>query len=367
MDNIVNMGQNDVMSNFTKTDDIMNDMRKIIEGSQKTAHQAVNTILVQRNWLIGYRIASEELNGEDRADYGAEVIKKLSFELTKEFGKGYTKSNLYSFYSFYKTYPEIFQTPSGKSAILLSSSHYNVLLQVKDKIARDWYEKEAYEQPWSVRTLQRNISSQYYYRMLQTQNRNRVENEMKQLTADFQTDKLEFIKNPVIAEFLGLSSNTDFTESELESSILSNIQKFLMELGKGYAFVARQQHIKTEKQDYYIDLVFYNYILKCFVLIDLKTEKITHQDVGQMDMYIRMYDELKRSEGDNPTIGIVLCSDTDEDIARYSVMHGNEQLFASKYKLYLPTEEELRAEIETQKTMYYLQHDKDENDIVNNT
>ena len=367
MDNIVNMGQNDVMSNFTKTDDIMNDMRKIIEGSQKTAHQAVNTILVQRNWLIGYRIASEELNGEDRADYGAEVIKKLSFELTKEFGKGYTKSNLYSFYSFYKTYPEIFQTPSGKSAILLSWSHYNVLLQVKDKIARDWYEKEAYEQPWSVRTLQRNISSQYYYRMLQTQNRNRVENEMKQLTADFQTDKLEFIKNPVIAEFLGLSSNTDFTESELESSILSNIQKFLMELGKGYAFVARQQHIKTEKQDYYIDLVFYNYILKCFVLIDLKTEQITHQDVGQMDMYIRMYDELKRSEGDNPTIGIVLCSDTDEDIARYSVMHGNEQLFASKYKLYLPTEEELRAEIETQKTMYYLQHDKDENDIVNNT
>jgi len=342
MDNIVNMGQNDVMSNFTKTDDIMNDMRKIIEGSQKTAHQAVNTILVQRNWLIGYRIASEELNGEDRADYGAEVIKKLSFELTKEFGKGYTKSNLYSFYSFYKTYPEIFQTVSGKSAILLSWSHYNVLLQVKDKIARDWYEKEAYEQTWSVRTLQRNISSQYYYRMLQTQNRNRVENEMKQLTADFQTDKLEFIKNPVIAEFLGLSSNTDFTESELESSILSNIQKFLMELGKGYAFVARQQHIKTEKQDYYIDLVFYNYILKCFVLIDLKTEKITHQDVGQMDMYIRMYDELKRSEGDNPTIGIVLCSDTDEDIARYSVMHGNEQLFASKYKLYLPTEEELR-------------------------
>ena len=361
MDNIVNMGQNDVMSNFTKTDDIMNDMRKIIEGSQKTAHQAVNTILVQRNWLIGYRIASEELNGEDRADYGAEVIKKLSFELTKEFGKGYTKSNLYSFYSFYKTYPEIFQTVSGKSAILLSWSHYNVLLQVKDKIARDWYEKEAYEQTWSVRTLQRNISSQYYYRMLQTQNRNRVENEMKQLTADFQTDKLEFIKNPVIAEFLGLSSNTDFTESELESSILSNIQKFLMELGKGYAFVARQQHIKTEKQDYYIDLVFFFFILKCFVLIDLKTEKITHQDVGQMDMYIRMYDELKRSEGDNPTIGIVLCSDTDEDIARYSVMHGNEQLFASKYKLYLPTEEELRAEIETQKTMYYLQHDKDEN------
>ncbi|MCD7891081.1 MAG: PDDEXK nuclease domain-containing protein [Ruminococcus sp.] len=360
MDNLTDIGQNDVMKSFTKTDDIMNDMRKIIESSQKTAYQAVNTILVQRNWLIGYRIASEELKSENRADYGAEVIKKLSSQLTKEFGKGFTKSSLYSFYSFYKAYPEIFQTVSGKSAKLLSWSHYSVLLQVKDKTARDWYEREAVKQTWSVRTLQRNISSQYYYRMLQTQNKELVESEMKQLTSDYQTDKLEFIKNPVIAEFLGLSSNSDFTESELESSILTNLQKFLMELGKGYAFVARQQHIHTEKQDYFIDLVFYNYILKCFVLIDLKTEKISHQDVGQMDMYIRMYDELKRSDGDNPTIGIVLCSDTDEDIARYSVMHGNEQLFASKYKLYLPSEEELRAEIETQKTIFYLQHKNDE-------
>ena len=177
----------------------------------------------------------------------------------------------------------------------------------------------------------------------------------KRLTADYQADKLEFIKNPVIAEFLGMASNTDFTESDLEKSILSNLQKFLMEMGKGYAFVARQQHIHTEKQDYFIDLVFYNYILKCFILIDLKTDKVTHQDVGQMDMYIRMYDEFKRGEGDNPTLGIVLCADTDEDVARYSVMHGSEQLFASKYKLYLPTEEELRAEIETQKAIFYLQ------------
>ena len=238
---------------------------------------------------------------------------------------------------------------------MLSWSHYRTLLQVYDKAARDWYAKEAAEQAWSVRTLQRNISSQYYYRLLQTQNTELVEAEMKELTADYQTDKLEFIKNPVVAEFLGLSQNTDFTESDLERSIITNIQKFLMEMGKGYAFVARQQHIKTEKDSYFIDLVFYNYILKCFVLIDLKTSKITHQDVGQMDMYIRMYDELKRSEGDNPTLGIILCSDTDEDIARYSVMHGNEQLFASKYKLYLPSEEELRAEIETQKTMFYLQ------------
>ncbi|MEF2738922.1 MAG: PDDEXK nuclease domain-containing protein [Clostridia bacterium] len=302
------INQNNIVDSFVKTDDILKDMCGIIESSQKAAYRAVNTTLIQRNWLLGYRIASEELQGEDRAKYGAEIIKKLAKELSAEYGKGYTKSNLYSFYSFYKTYPEIFQTPSGKSVGLLSWSHYAALLQVKDKAARDWYEKEA-----------------------------------------------AFIKNPVVAEFLGFAQNTDFTESDLEKSILSNLQKFLMELGKGYAFVARQQHIHTEKQDYYIDLVFYNYILKCFVLIDLKTEKITHQDVGQMDMYIRMYDELKRSEGDNPTIGIVLCSDTDDDIARYSVMHGNEQLFASKYKLYLPTEEELKAEIETQKAMFYLQ------------
>ncbi|WP_370449535.1 PDDEXK nuclease domain-containing protein [Odoribacter sp. AF15-53] len=178
---------------------------------------------------------------------------------------------------------------------------------------------------------------------------------MQKLTTPFQQDKFEFIKNPVVAEFLGLSPNSDFTKSELETTIISNLQKFLMELGKGYAFVSRQQHIHTEKQDYFIDLVFYNYILKYFILIDLKTSKITHQDVGQMDMYIRMYDELKRTEGDNPTLGIVLCADTDEDIARYSILHGNEQLFASKYKTYLPSEDELRAEIETQKRLFYLQ------------
>lgn len=271
-----NVGQNSIMCNYVKTDDILKDMCGIIESSQKSAYQAVNTLLVQRNWLLGYRIASEEMQGNERAKYGAEIIKKLAKELSAEYGKGFTKSNLYSFYSFYKTYPEIFQTSSGKSEGLLSWSHYAVLLQVKDKAARDWYEKEAAEQTWSVRTLQRNISSQYYYRMLKTQKKELVEDEMKTLTASYQNDKMEFIKNPVVAEFLGISQNTDFSESDLEKSILSNLQKFLMELGKGYAFVARQQHIHTEKQDYYIDLVFYNYILKCFVLIDLKTEKITH-------------------------------------------------------------------------------------------
>ena len=347
--------ENFIINSFVKTNDIMKDMCGIIESAQRVAYQAVNVSLVQRNWLIGYRIAEEELKGEDRSEYGLKVIKKLSKSLTEKYGKGFTKTNLYSFYSFYKCFPEIFHSLSGKSQIYLSWTHYRTLLQVNDKTARDWYEKEATEQTWSVRTLQRNIYSQYYYRMLKTQKKDLVENEMKELTEPYQHDKLEFIKNPVIAEFLGLSPNTDFSESDLEKSILSNLEKFLMELGKGYAFVARQRHIHTQKQDYYIDLVFYNYILKCFVLVDLKTEKITHQDVGQMDMYIRMYDELERSEGDNPTIGIVLCSETDGDIARYSIMHGNEQLFASKYKLYLPTEEELKAEIEIQKAMFYLQ------------
>ena len=355
MDISADFEQNILMKNFSKTDDIVNDMKEIIERSRNAAYKAVNTLLLQRNWLIGYRIAEEGFQGAERAEYGANMIAGLSKALTSAYGKGFTKTNLYHFYSFYKEYPEIFHTVSGKSLPLLSWTHYRILLQVSDKQAREWYEREAVSQTWSVRTLQRNVSSQYYYRMLKTQKKDMVEREMKEKTAGYQQDRLEFIKNPVIAEFLGFSSDTDFTESDLEKSILSNLQKFLMELGKGYAFVARQQHIHTEKQDYYIDLVFYNYILKCFVLIDLKTDKISHQDVGQMDMYIRMYDELKRNEGDNPTIGIVLCSDTDEDIARYSVMHGNEQLFASKYKLYLPTEEELRAEIETQKMMFYLQ------------
>lgn len=314
----------------------------------------IRTALVERNWLIGYRIAEEELKGKERAGYGENTIIKLSKKLTEIYGKGFTKTNLYNFYSFYKIFPEIFQS-TGEFKNHLSWTHYAALLQVHDKNARDWYAKEAYEQTWSVKTLQRNISSQYYYRLLKSQVKQPVINEMRKLTKKYDDDKLEFIKNPVIAEFLGFSPEESFSETELEASIITNIQKFLLELGKGFSFVARQQHIHTEKEDYFIDLVFYNYILKCFVLVDLKTSKITHQDVGQMDMYIRMYDELKKAKDDNPTIGLVLCSETDEDIAKYSILHGNEKLFASKYKLYLPTEEELRAEIENQKAIFELQ------------
>lgn len=344
---------------YTKTDNILTDAKEIIDSAKSYAIKSVNWTLVQRNWLLGERIALEELKGENRAEYGKKVIKKLSKQLTEIYGSGFTKTNLYNFYNFYKTYADIFHTVCGKSLIMyLDWSHFRILLQEENKDARDWYAQESVNESWSVRTLQRNISSQYYYRMLKSPKKDLVRAEMKQLTADYQTQKEEFVKDPVILEFLGFSENETLLESTLENSLISNLQKFLMELGKGYAFVGRQMHIHTEKKDYYIDLVFYNFILKCFVLIDLKTESITHQDVGQMDMYVRMFDELKRGEGDNPTLGILLCADTDEDIAKYSVLKGNEQLFATKYKFCLPTEEQLRKEIESQKNQYYLAHPK---------
>lgn len=331
------------------------DVKHIIETERNHAYTAINITLVRRNWHLGRRIQEEVLHGSQRADYGSKVINRLSQDLTAMYGPGFDFSSLYKYVHFYEYFPTILDSLSPKSVGLLTWTHYRILLQVPDKEVREWYCKEAFEQTWSVRTLQRNISSQYYYRLLQSQHQELVKEEMIENTRPLQEERqLEFVKNPVVTEFLGLPSTFDYTESELEKCIISNMEKFLLELGKGFAFVARQQHIHTEKEDYYIDLVFYNYLLKCFVLIDLKTTKVTHQDVGQMDMYVRMYDELKRSDGDNPTLGIILCADTDEDIARYSILHDNEHLFASKYKLYLPSEEELRAEIEMQKTMYYL-------------
>ena len=377
---------------YVKTTDISSDVAQIIEAAQRSAYTAVDQILVIRNWLLGKRISEEDLAGTTKERYGAQIIVSLSKKLTAQYGKGFDRTSLYRFVQFYQMFPEIVaavrqqslkserteivaavrQQSSGndKSEIvaslrpqsrLLSWTHYRILLQVPDSTAREWYAKEAYDEAWSSRTLQRNVSSQYYYRMLKTQDPSGVRTEMQELTSPYQ-NKLEFIRNPVIAEFLGMEQDKKYHESDLEQTIINNLQKFMMELGKGYAFVARQQHIHTEKDDYYIDLVFYNYILKCFVLIDLKTTKITHQDVGQMDMYIRMYDDLKKRDDDNPTLGLVLCTDTDEDIAKYSILHGNEQLFASKYKLYLPTDEELRAEIETQKQFFLMQQAESESE-----
>lgn len=341
---------------YTNSGDILEDAKLIVEKSRSFAQKAVNIALIRRNWLLGKRIAEEELTGDRQSDYGKGIIDDLAKHLTENYGKGFTKSNLYRYVQFYKAYPEIVATLSRQSGALLSWSHYLVLLRVTNEAARAWYEKEASDQGWSVRTLDRNVSTLYYERLLKSQNEQPVKDEMRQKTDELRLRELEFVKNPVIAEFLGVPQDESYLESDLEKAILSNLQKFLMELGKGYAFVARQQRIVTDLDDYFIDLVFYNYILKCFVLIDLKVGRITHQDVGQMDMYVRMYDDLKRGEGDNPTLGIVLCSETSNAIARYSVLHDNEQLFATKYKLYLPSEDELRAEIENQKTMFSLQH-----------
>ena len=340
---------------YINTSNLLTDTSTIIESAKNAAFRSVNVVLVQRNWLLGKRIAEEQLGDQTREElYGQKIVETLAQQLTEQYGSGFDRSNLYLYVRFYQSFPNIVDAARQQS-FLLTWTHYRILLQVDDEVARQWYENEAAKEVWSTKTLQRNISSQYYYRLLKTPAPEKVKAEMQQLTQPLQ-DKNEFIKNPVVAEFLGLSTNTDYTESTLEKAILTNLQKFLMELGKGYAFVARQQHIHTEKEDYYIDLVFYNYLLKCFVLIDLKTTKVTHQDVGQMDMYVRMYDELKKGADDNPTIGIVLCSDTDEDIARYSILKGNEQLFATKYQLMLPSKEQLREEIERQKMIFNLQH-----------
>ena len=347
----------DIDISYRNDGSLATDLGSIIEQAKGVAYRAVDTVLVYRNWLLGKRIAEEELKGAARAEYGKETMMQLSAALTAKYGKGFSFVSLYQFLAFFKKFP-ILNALRTKSGGVLGWYQYRTLLQVENPDAVRWYIDEAEAGTWSGRTLQRNISSQYYERTLLSQSKDAVRAEMVEITKPLQ-EKLEFIKNPVIAEFLGVKQDTSFTENDLETAILDNVRDFLMELGKGYAFVARQQHIHTEKEDYYIDLVFYNYILKCFVLIDLKTSKITHQDVGQMDMYVRMYDQLKRGEGDNPTLGIVLCSDTDSDIAKYSILHGNEQLFATKYRLCLPSDEELRKEIEIQKQMFIEQHTKD--------
>ncbi len=331
----------------------LQEVKTIIESGRQAAYGAVNAAMIQTYWKIGQRIVEEEQKGADRAEYGTHVLQILAADLTREYGKGFGERSLRHYRQFYLYFNdlEIWNTRVPN----LTWSHFRTLLRVTDETARSWYLKEASNEQWSVRTLDRNISSQYYFRLLQSQHKEPVEAEMKQLTAGYQNDKLEFIKNPVVAEFLGLSSNLDYNESALEQSIITHIQKFLLEMGKGYAFVARQQHIRTELDDYFIDLVFYNFILKCFVLIDLKTTKITHQDIGQMDMYVRMYDDKKRAAEDNPTLGIILCTETDADVAKYSVLSENKQLFAAKYLTYLPSEEELRREIERQKEIFQIQ------------
>ncbi len=337
--------------------EFLQELRQIITDARGRAYTAINLAQVESNWLVGKRIVEQEQNGSGKAEYGKRVIALASEALTQEFGKGYSKTNIRNFRRFYLEFSESFmvklvdyeqvekeQTVSAQ----LSWSHYERLMRVVDKQARTWYLQQATEQMWSFRTLNRNISTQYYERMLSSQMNKLVEQEMIDNTKVFESDKFSFIKNPTVLEFLGLAANLGHTEQDIEKAILTNLQNFMMELGSGFAFVARQELIKTESKNYFIDLVFYNFKLKCFVLIDLKLGQVTHQDIGQMDMYVRMFDELKRGEGDNPTIGIVLCSETDVDIARYSILKGNEQLFATKYQLYLPTVKQLQDEVKRQ-------------------
>lgn len=363
----------------------ISDIKAIVYTAKQKAYQAADTYQVVSNWLVGRRIVEQEQHGQERAQYGKHIVELASEALTAEFGKGYSIVNIKSFRKFYLTFNNLLigQTPSAQSengltikgqtvsaelelAKMLPSnlswSHYERLMRIKNEDERDWYMREAAEENWGVRTLNRNIGSQYYHRLLQTpeSKRGEVIDEMQRLTADYQKDRHKFLRNPVVAEFLGFSQDAAYSETNLESAIIDHLQKFILELGKGFAFVARQQRIKTDMGEYYIDLVFYNYILKCFLLIDLKSSQISYEDVGQMDMYIRMYDELKCSEGDNPTIGLLLCSETSKDLARYSILKDSKQLYAAKYLTCLPTKEELTAEIERQKEIFALQTGKNQ-------
>ncbi|MBR5709378.1 MAG: DUF1016 family protein [Thermoguttaceae bacterium] len=350
-----------------RNDDFLSEICSIIRQGRENSGIAVNRIMIDSYWLLGKRIVNEEQNGENRAQYGKQILKIASDELTKRFGKGFGIRNISYFRQFYLLFPdlEILHTRVQN----LSWSHIRTVLRVDDENIRNWYLAEASREGWGVRLLNRNIATQYYQRLLLShsqQAKNIVHQEMiSKAPVDVSTQKLEFFKNPLVAEFLGISQDFAYSETALETAIINHLGKFLMELGKGFAFVARQQRINTDMGDYYIDLVFYNYILKCFVLVDLKTDAISHQDVGQMDMYIRMYDELKKRPEDNPTIGLILCSETSRDIARYSILNGNQQLFASKYLPYLPTIEELQKEIENQKEIFQLQFEKtEESDIT---
>ncbi|MDV3662429.1 hypothetical protein CMU70_18510 [Elizabethkingia anophelis] len=328
--------------------EFINDIKQILDAARQKAYSATNYAMVEAYWLTGKRIVEEEQQGNERAQYGGEIIKTLSQELSKSLGRGFSETNIRNFRLFYLTFPnlsEIQQTVSAK----LNWSHFQLIMRVSDQGARAYYLKEAAHNNWAVRTLERNINTLYYQRLLSSQIKESVKDEMQEKTNAFQQDTKDFIRNPAVLEFLNLPTNYSYTEQQLEQGLTDNIQHFLLELGKGFAFVARQKYIRTETADFFIDLVFYNYILKCFVIIELKTDKITHQDIGQLDMYVRMFDDLEKREGDNPTIGILLCTETDRTIAKYSVLNENKQLFASKYLPYLPTEEELIAEIEREK------------------
>lgn len=343
-----------------KTMKYIQEIKQLLAAARQKTYQAINNTMVEAYWNIGKKIVEEEQNGKERADYGREVVKTLSTELTKEFGRGFSTRTLWEIRQFYMYFPEfsIVRTLFAQ----LSWSHFQRVLKIDNEEARTYYLTEASTNMWSVRTLDRNISTLYYQRLLSSQNKEIVIQEMEENTKNLAADSKDFIKNPMVLEFLGLPNNTGYTEQSLEHALINEMQQFLLELGKGFAFVARQQLIRTDTADFYIDLVFYNFMLQCFVIVELKTNKISHQDIGQLDMYVRLYDDLKKQKNDNPTIGILLCTETDKTIAKYSVLNGNEKLFATKYVTYLPTEQELVNQIEKEKLNFQLQNKrKDDN------
>lgn len=322
-------------------DSLFQSIKEIINQSRERVFRIANSTLLLTYWQIGQLIIEDEQKGKERAEYGKYTLKNLSKNLTLEFGKGFDESNLRNMRSFYNIFPI-------RDAVRheLSWTHYRLLLRQENDQKRLYYLNESIQNNWSSRDLKRQINSLAYERVLQHKK------------SSHETIH-SVLKDPYIFEFLGLKANEKISEKEIETGIIDHIQKFLLEFGKGFAFVSRQQHISTDTSDFYIDLVFYNYILKCFVIIDLKTGELSHQDIGQIDMYVRMYDDLKRSEDDNPTIGILLCSEKDETIVKYSVLNDKNNLFANKYLLYLPKEEELKQIIDQDRIRFELdQQDK---------
>lgn len=325
---------------------LYNDIRQVIEDARNTVYRAANFTMVKAYWNVGRLIVEQEQQGQQRAEYGEALVKELSVKLAGEYGKGFDKTNVWNMRKFYHTFPKVDALRQE-----LSWTHYRLLMRVDREDARGFYLQEAIEGNWSTRTLERQVNSLYFERMIMTRKEGKslVKDEAERKKIPMQPK--DIIKDPYVLEFLDIKANTDFYEKELEQGLIDKLQEFLLELGKGFSFVGRQYRVKTDHQDFYIDLVFYNYILKCFLLIDLKTGKLTHQDVGQMDMYVRMFEDKIRQENDNPTIGLILCSEKDNTIVKYSLLGESKQIFASKYKTYLPTEKQLKDEIEKEREM----------------
>ena len=321
---------------------LYDDIRAIIINTRNTIYKAVNTGILEANWKIGRRIVEEEQAGASRAEYGQRVINDLAEKLSVEFGRGFDARELRRYRQFYLLFPKWDALRPE-----LTWTHYRTLIRVENERARLYYMNEAALQNWSTRALDSQIERLTYERILSSQNQLIVKEAEDAASRQAQLTPADIIKDPYVLDFLGLPSGVNFYEKDLEKALIDNLQQFLLALGRGFSFVSRQYRFKTDNENYYVDLVFYNFILKCFVLIDLKVGKLTYQDIGQMDFYTRYFEENIRTETDNPTIGIVLCTERDNTIVKYSVMNDSNQLFASKYKLYLPTEEELINELET--------------------